>query len=116
MDIKNLFTGFSNRTYMAGIILGIIAYVFIAEIFLRIYVIPNDELSQVAVSVYESEKRDVIIGDSQFKFGFPKNYALFEDLSYNGMPVETMEIILREYYRHKKPNKLIIIAAPHMLA
>ncbi|MBI4680319.1 MAG: hypothetical protein HY753_03710 [Nitrospirae bacterium] len=116
MDIKNLFTGFSNRTYMAGIILGIIAYVFIAEIFLRIYVIPNDELSQVAVSVYESEKRDVIIGDSQFKFGFPKNYALFEDLSYNGMPVETMEIILREYYRHKKPNKVIIIAAPQMLA
>ena len=116
MDIKNLFTGSSNRTYVVGIILGIIAYVFIAEIFLRIYVVPNDELSQIAVSVYESEKRDVIIGDSQFKFGFPKNYALFEDLSYNGMPVETMEIILREYYRHKKPNKVIIIAAPQMLA
>lgn len=116
MDIKNLFTGFSNRTYVVGLILGIIAYIFIAEIFLRIYVIPNDELSQIAVSVYESEKQDVIIGDSQFRFGFPENYAAFEDLSYNGMPVETMEIILREYYRHKEPNKVIIIAAPQMLA
>lgn len=116
MDIKNLFTGFSNRTYIVGIILGIIAYVFIAETFLRIYVIPNDELSQVAVSVYESEKRDVIIGDSQFKFGFPEDYSLFEGLSFNGMPVETMRIILKEYYRHRRPNKVIIIAAPQMLA
>ncbi|MBI5676302.1 MAG: hypothetical protein HZC48_10850 [Nitrospirae bacterium] len=116
MDIKNLFTGFSNRTYIVCIILGIIAYVFIAETFLRIYVIPNDELSQIAVSVYESGKQDVIIGDSQFKFGFPENDALFKDLSYNGMPVEAMEIILKEYYRHIKPNRVIIIAAPQMLA
>ncbi len=116
MDIKNLFTGFSNRTYIVGIILGLTLYIFITEIFLRVYVIPNDKLSQIAVSVYESENRDVVIGDSQTVWGFREDYTAFNNLSFDGMPVETMEIILREYYRHKNPNRVIIIAGPQMLA
>lgn len=114
--MKNLFTDFSNRTYIISIIIGVILYIISAEVFLRVYVIPHDRLSQIAVSVYESENRNVIIGDSQIEYGFPKDYPGFENLSINGMPVETMEIILREYYMHKKPGKIIIIAGPQMLA
>jgi hypothetical protein len=116
MAMKNLFTDFSNRTYIISIIIGVILYIISAEVFLRVYVIPHDRLSQIAVSVYESENRNVIIGDSQIEYGFPKDYPGFENLSINGMPVETMEIILREYYMHKKPGKIIIIAGPQMLA
>jgi hypothetical protein len=116
MAIKNLFTDFSNRIYIIGMIIGIILYIISVEVFLRIYVIPHDRLSQIAVSVYESENRNVIIGDSQFEYGFPKDYPGFENLSINGLPVETMEVIIREYFRHKKPGKIIIIASPQMLA
>ncbi len=114
--MKNLFTAFSNRTYITGILLGIILFIFIAEVFLRTYVIPQDNLSRIAVSVYESEKQDVLIGDSQFVYGFPQGLPQFENLSNDGMPVEAMEIILREYYRHNEPSRVIIIAGPQMLA
>jgi len=114
--MKNLSIGFSKKTYWVGLIIGILLYIAAVEIFLRIYVIPNDRLSQIAVSVYESEKQDVLIGDSQFEYGFPENPPVFENLSFNGLPAETMEIILREYYRHKKPNKIIMIANSQMLA
>jgi hypothetical protein len=116
MDMKNLSIGFSNKTYIVGLIVGVIVYLVGAELFLRICVIPEDRFSQVAVSVYDSEKRDVLIGDSQFEYGFPENYSVFEKLSFKGMPVETMEIILKEYYRHRKPDKIIIIANSQMLA
>jgi hypothetical protein len=91
-------------------------FIVVAETFLRVFVIPMDGLSQIAVSVYESEKKDALVGDSQFEYGFPRGYTRYEKLMYKGMPVEALEIIVKEYYRHKDPGRVIILANSQMLA
>ena len=100
--------------YLLFVAAGTVLALGLAEGLLRHYVIPIDDgrASRVAL-VYEAPLPDAVLGDSHLYRAFI-NSETFANLARAGSSPEALEIVAREYYRHRAPGRVIVEASPQL--
>ena len=94
----------------AGLALGLVT----AEILLRTFVLDvvDGRAHRVRV-VYEAHESDVVLGDSHLYLPFV-NSERFVNLARPGSSPHALEIVAREYFRHRAPGRVIVEASPQL--
>ena len=110
-------TASSDRTasrYVAALLVGVVLALAVAEWALRALVVPLEEgWSHRVDLVYRGESGDVVLGDSHTFRGFVSQDD-FVNLSAGGSSVPAMEVVAREYFRHREPGRVIVAADPQL--
>lgn len=105
-----------HRRYAGAVIAGVVAVLVATEVALRLLVVPLEEGWAHRVDlVYRGEGGDVVIGDSHTFRGFVTRDE-FVNLSGGGSSAEANEIVVREYFRHRQPGRVIVAASPQLFA
>lgn len=114
--MKNLFTASSSRAYLIGLLAVPIVALVILEVLLRVYIVPIPNTTPNRVhKVYTAKGGDVVVGDSQIYYAYQSSDQSFVNLGQGGTSIATLEILIREYFRHRKPGRVILQAAPHRI-
>lgn len=103
----------ARTTRYLVVLLGTIAtFVGIVELYLREDVIARSDRARRVRAVYESENASVFIGDSTFDLLFP--IEGFENLAPPGATILELEVLVRAFYRFRKPERVVLLAAPQL--
>ena len=106
----------SARTYAAIVLIGIGIVLAGTEALLRGFVVPIDEGWPHRVDlVYRAEGGDVVLGDSHMFRGFVTQDE-FVNLAGGGSSGRALEIVAREYFRHRDPGRVIVAASPQIFS
>ncbi len=102
------------RSYATLVLVGIGVVLAATELLLRWLVVPIDEGWPHRVDlVYRAEGGDVVLGDSHMFRGFVSQDA-FVNLAGGGSSGRALEIVAREYFRHRDPGRVIVAASPQI--
>jgi lysophospholipase L1-like esterase len=95
-------------------LIGIGFVLVVTEVLLRWFVVPIDEGWPHRVDlVYRAEGGDVVLGDSHMFRGFVTQDE-FVNLAGGGSSARALEIVAREYFRHREPGRVIVAASPQL--
>ena len=104
----------SSRGYAAIVLLGIGAVLVATEVLLRWLVVPIEEGWPHRVDlVYRARGGDVVLGDSHMFRGFVTQDE-FVNLAGGGSSGQALEIVAREYFRHREPGRVVVAASPQL--
>jgi hypothetical protein len=100
--------------YLLIVALGAGLALALAEGLLRRYVVPIEDgrANRVAL-VYDAPRADAVLGDSHLYRAFI-NSETFANLARAGSSPHALEIVAREYYRHRAPGRVIVEASPQL--
>ena len=102
------------RSYAAIVLVGIGVVLAGTEVLLRWLVVPIDEGWPHRVDLdYQAEGGDVVLGDSHMFRGFVTQDE-FVNLAGGGSSGRALEIVAREYFRHRDPGRVIVAASPQL--
>lgn len=114
--MKSSSTGSSSRAYVIGLLGATVVTLAILEVLLRLYIVPIPNTTPNRVhKVYTAKGNDVVIGDSRVYYAYPAEYMGFVDLSRDATTIAMTEILVREYFRHRRPGRVILQASPHRI-
>ncbi len=115
MVIMNLSTDSSSKHYVYFILITILIFLAMGEWVVRYFIIPIPNTTPYIVHlVYTKNNRNIAIGDSHIYRGFIAN-SYFLNLGRGGMTIPMMKIIIEQYFKYRKPGKVIIEASPQLL-
>jgi hypothetical protein len=87
----------------------------VTEALLRLYIVPFEGRWPSRVHlVYTAESSDLIIGDSHLYRAFATHDG-FANLSRGGTSPAALEILVAEYFRHRRPGRVIVEAGPQLM-
>lgn len=115
MDIQN-FSIDSSKKFLITFFILITLLLIGFELFLRDYVttIPKS-VSKRVYDVYYNQSQNVVVGDSHVYRGFIDQDE-FVNLGKGGTTIPVMDLLIRNYFKHREPNKVIIEASPQLLS
>lgn len=100
--------------YLAVLIVGAALALAVAEAMLRVWIVPIDDSRAHRVHlVYTASGSDVVLGDSHLYRAFLGSER-FVDLARPGSSPAALEIVAREYFRHREPGRVIVQASPQL--
>jgi hypothetical protein len=103
-----------GRAYLGILLAGTLVALGAAEVMLRVWVVPIDSGRANRVHrVYTDERVDSVLGDSHLYRAFI-NSQTFANLARAGSSPHALEIVAREYYRHREPGRVILEASPQL--
>jgi len=104
----------SARRYAAIVLVGIGFVLVATEVLLRWLVVPIEEGWPHRVDlVYRASGGDVVLGDSHMFRGFVTQDE-FVNLAGGGSSGRALEIVAREYFRHREPGRVVVAASPQI--
>lgn len=107
-------TARSPGLYLALTLAGVIASLAVAEVVLRVFVVPiTGSRAHRVHLVYTASHADVVLGDSHLFVPFV-NSERFVNLAAPGSSPQALEIVAREYFRHVEPGRVILEASPQL--
>lgn len=114
--MPNSFTSLSeparqSRLFVGLVLMAILLFIAGVEVTLRLYVVQSDPYARRAHWVYAGEGSNIALGDSHVEISM-RGLPGFVNLGLRADSPRTMEIVAREYYRYRKPGKVILMASP----
>lgn len=100
--------------YLAVLLVGTALALAVAEGMLRAWIVPiEDSRARRVHLVYTAEGSDVVLGDSHLYRAFIASEH-FVNLASPGSSPAALEIVAREYFRHREPGRVIVEASPQL--
>jgi len=114
--MPNSFTSLSeparkSRLFLGLVLISILLFVAGVELVLRLYVAQSDPYARRAHLVYAGKEANIALGDSHVEISM-RGLKGFVNLGLRADSTRTMEIVAKEYYRFRKPGKVILMASP----
>ena len=104
----------SPTLYLSIGALGLVAFLALSELALRLFVVPViDSRANRVHLVYGATNPDVVLGDSHLYRPFI-NSERFANLARAGSSPQALEIVAREYFRSMAPGRVIVEASPQL--
>ena len=112
----NLYTDFSSKNYIFIILSTTIFFLFLAELTVRLFIIPIPNTTPNHISlIYMKSNKNIAIGDSHIYRAFIANND-FLNLGRNAATIPIMKITLEQYFKYRTPEKVIIEASPQFFS
>ena len=100
--------------YLGILLAGTVVVLAVAEWMLRTWVVPIDDGRPNRVHlVYSGDRPDAVLGDSHLYRAFIASQH-FANLARAGSSPHALEIVAREYYRHREPGRVIVQASTQL--
>lgn len=114
--MPNSFTSLSeparkSRRFVGLVLAAILLFIAGVEATLRLHVVQSDPYARRAHLVYAGEGSNIALGDSHVEISM-RGLPGFFNLGLRADNPRAMEIVAREYYRYRKPGKVILMASP----
>lgn len=106
-------TSNSKLAFLAAF--GIPAILFLAgiEVICRELLIPFDFQAFRIHAIYTSRNPNAVFGDSHIRAAFSDIYP-FQNGARGGEGARVMEVIVKNFFKFKRPEKVMILASPHI--
>lgn len=97
--------------FLGLVLISILLFIAGVELVLRLYVVQADPYARRAHLVYAGQEPNIALGDSHVEISM-RGLSGFVNLGLRADSTRTMEIVAKEYYRFRKPGKVIMMASP----
>src|SRR5262245_42916034 len=125
MKISSTFGSKELARFLLAFFVTVLCAVAIGEWYSRTFVVNWSAEARRAEEIYTSPVRNAVIGDSQMYYGFAAFSSIyqgavqrpdFEMLALSGESALMMEVLAEEYFRFRKPLRVILPAGPQIFA
>src|SRR5690349_13169816 len=126
MRISSIFSSRTLATFVVGFLTVACAGIGVGEWFCRARVAHWDPQAQRAEQIYIGTAHDAVLGDSQAFHGFreyssiywetPRQPLAFEMLGLSGESGFVLATLAEQYFRFRKPGRVILAGGPQMFA
>lgn len=109
----------SSRThfrYVLTVLIASLMLVAAVEVMLRASVVHEEIDAHIVERIYASDMRNVLLGDSHFRDGFRFDTPGFMNLAVAGSNTRMMEIAAREFFRHRTPGRVMVLAGAQLFS